>query len=77
MQMSEGLGGLASRLRSEWLAELVSVQCNASASLGLTSSPELTPVCGVGGLRTCGMTWKQNFKTNSLPLLVPSSRAEN
>lgn len=71
--MSEGLGGLASRLRPERLAELVSVQCHASASPGLTSSPELTSVCGMGGLRTGGMTWKQNFKTNSLPLLVPSS----
>lgn len=72
-QMSEGLGGPASRFRPEWLAELVSVQCNASSSLGLISSPEPTSVYGVGGLRTCGMTWKQNFKTNSLPLLVPSS----
>lgn len=35
--------------------------------------PQSTSVCNMGGLRTFSMTWKQNFKTNSLPFLSSSA----
>lgn len=60
-----------------------SLRCEAAKSPGLgdrgslswflTPSPESPSVCNVGGLRTFSMTWKQNFKTNSLPFLSSSA----
>lgn len=39
------------------------------ASLGPNTSPESLSIYSVRDLRTFNMTWKQGFKTNSLPFL--------